>query len=357
MFEVSRKVVIHCLCFLVCLVIAACSDSRRDTRQRFRSTRRTPAISPRHSQPATQNTALLFAGAGNVFRLAAAVDAAAAVDSWGSQRFQKKWDRLIAPMFASTPDQLHDFFSGAIVLEGRANAERCIVLFFNPWSDGLLFVALSKGDAKPQCDDFFFVSGELWRGDPIKTTADILQRCSTGSSLIRSLASVYERTVVLFGKRFHANAPFTFDSSLMIPKGSTEEENLALIKARLTVRMGMYLALFSDSSAGTRALIRDARKLLKSGSTADWLSVLPKERVTGVMNAVYDLPQIVREKMSPVYFWRHDERSAVALVSPHAPRWFLLVEIKHNEDAPEFERLSLFDFELSDELRALESKP
>lgn len=115
------------------------------------------------SHDAQMNSMLTLAAQLNVFRLSAGFKVSRAIEVWAGPKFQAKWQLEVQPLFAGKGDQqqLHDFFSSAVVLLGRTgDAGRGVAGFYNPWQDGLLLIAVGPGTEHPVLEDFCFIAGE-----------------------------------------------------------------------------------------------------------------------------------------------------------------------------------------------------
>ena len=268
----------------------------------------------------------------NVLRLSAGFNANRAIEVWGSEKFQAKWQKEVTPLFPATGDQqqLHDFFSSAVVLLGRTgDSGRGVVGFYNPWMDGLLLIAVAPGTETPVLEDFCFIAGETWRGETVKTGEDILSLYILKEPLTIALARKYAATVDKFNRLYPLDAPFAvLPDEAKQGIGPTGEE-LAPIKGRMLYRAKMFRALFEKNNHEVVRAAKELRTLLPEGNESKLRAYLSPAQNGAMLHTICQIPPPLRRNLSPNYFVKNPTTggSIMALVNSEMPRWVFAVQV------------------------------
>lgn len=307
---------------------------------------------------------LTFASKMNIFRLSAGALIDRSIEVWANKEFQEKWQREVVPMFSKESNftllpektekvMLQDFFSSAIVFVGRADKEKAVVLFYNPWVDGLLFVSTQDAADKPILTDFRFVSGESWREEIPQAVNDPLDLYSPKEPLTIALARKYNVTVSKFNTLYPLQAPFIFIPTEISSSIGSAEEELSRIKKRMLYRMNMFTQLFTNENKAFLKVARDLRLLLMAADCNKLKEYLSSGQNPKMLETICIMPAALRHNLSPNYFIKNESTlsSLIALVNSETPRWFFVAKIidKPSPEKPEV-TIEVMDFETASQV-------
>jgi hypothetical protein len=273
----------------------------------------------------------------NVFRLSAGFNTARAIEVWGSFNFQTKWQKEVMPLFPATNDvqQLHDFFSSAVVLLGRTdNIGQGVAGFYNPWLDGLLLIKVGPGAEHPVLEDFCFIAGETWRGETVKTGDDILALYQIKEPLTITLARKYAPTVDKFNRLYPVDAPCELLPEAARPGLGGTREELAPIKGRMLYRAKMFRALFEKDNLPVVRAAKELRALLPEGDESKLMVYLSPDQNGEMLHTICQMPPLLRRNLAPNYFVKNPatRSSIMALVNSEMPRWVFAAQVIHGDD-------------------------
>jgi hypothetical protein len=267
----------------------------------------------------------------NIFRLSAGFDVNRAMEVWADKNFQAKWQKEIALLFPGKADrqQLHDFFSSAVVLMGRAEAGRAVVTYYNPWLDGLLLIAVESGKEHPVLTDFCFISGESWRGEKPQTGEDLLALYMLKEPLTITLARKYSQTVAKFNRLYPPTGAFVFLPDEVKQCVGPAGQDLAPIKGRMLYRAKMFQLLFAKENHTAVVVTKDLRHLLAEGDVKKLLAYLAPKQNLDMLQTICMMPAALRRNLAPNYFVNNRSAggSIMALVNSEMPRWFFAVQV------------------------------
>lgn len=280
---------------------------------------------------ARMKPAFLLAAEMNTFRLSAGAMTDRALQVWASPEFQAKWSKEVLPLFPEpgSKQQLHDFFSSAVVLLGRATNGSGVAGFYNPWQDGLLLLAAIPGKDHPLLTDYCFIAGETWRGEKVSTGEDLLALYALKEPLTIALARRYAATIEKFSRLYPVEAPFDFlPDELKQQIGPTREE-LAPIKARMVYRAQMFRRLFEKENQDVVQVAKEMRALLAAGNEASLRAYASPKQNAEMLETICRMPALLRRKLAPNYFVRNSSAagSILGLVNSEMPRWVFTVQI------------------------------
>ena len=227
---------------------------------------------PPHAEQA--QAGMKAAATANLFRLQAAGDVDAAVSAWGSAEFAQKWEKEINSVFSKDERiELRDFFASAVVWVGGMKGPQSVVAFYSPWSDGLLLAAMTADDKKPSLTDFFFVSGESFRGEAVNPAAS-LALYELKEPLIIAVARLYSRTVPLFTSLYPPEGAPVLLPGPVKARVETQDSELVPIKTRMMIRMKMFQAYLAEPNRPWVSECGALMKELKAGDPTRLLAAL-----------------------------------------------------------------------------------
>ena len=289
------------------------------------------SASPKPAADSRMKPAFLLASEMNTFRLSAGAMTARAIEVWASPEFQAKWAKEVMPLFPEPADrqQLHDFFSSAVVLLGRTADGSGVAGFYNPWQDGLLLIAAAPGKEHPTLTNFCFIAGETWRGEKVATAEDILALYALKEPLTIALARRYSATVEKFNRLYPVQAPFVFLPDELKPQIGPTGEELAPIKGRMLYRAKMFRTLFEKENRGAVQVAKNLRTLLPAGNEASLRAYLSPQQNATMLETICKIPGLLRRNLAPNYFVHNPAAggSIMALVNSEMPLWVFAVQI------------------------------
>lgn len=284
----------------------------------------------------------------NTWRALAASDIDKAMGSCATGACTAKWrEEVIDRFFVKSRMRLHDFFSSAMVLAGNADEKSAVVAFYNPWSDALLLTQMSGPPTRLVIEDFYFVSGESWRGEKIETDDDMFGWFKRDDTVTMSVAKVYSKSVELFDKRFGPVGDGPFLPEDLKANLREQVEELAPITLRMITRMDMFAKLFAEENWEVLKKINAVMEAISEGGELG--GALADVQDATSLEAVKALPQAVRSSLAPNFFMLKDNFATVALVSSQAPRWFVRLDIDLEKEEGQQITIQLFDLQLSRE--------
>ena len=287
----------------------------------------------------------------NVFRLSAGFDVDRAIQVWATKTFSERWNQEVAVGFkeSGAKNQLRDFFSSAVVMIGRCQEGKAVVLFYNPWADGLLLLAVEPGKERPSIVDFQFMAGESWRKESPKIAGDFLSLYTAKEPLLVALARRYAAVEQRFNAEYPVKESFGFLPPAVKADAGKNAEELPPIVIRLAYRQRMFAVLMSKDNQDTIKVIHDLRKIFAAANTQGLIDFLSPKQNAEMLQNVSLLPAMMVKNMSPNYFTKAADgnSSLIGLVNADMPRWFLTVRISKGETAKPDVTLEVFDLELS----------
>jgi len=267
----------------------------------------------------------------NIFRLSAGFDVDRALEVWASTAFRQKWEQEVAVGFKdpSTQNQLRDFFSSAVEMIGRYQDGKAVVLFYNPWADGLLLIAVSPGSERPVLEDFQFIAGESWRKETPQSAEDFLALYTAKEPLLTHLARKYAAVEERFNQDYPAIAPFAFLPPSVAADAGPNGDEIKPLVIRLAYRQHMFSVLLSKQNAEAVGVVRDLRVLFAAPYFNELAAYLAPSQNVEMLQSVSQMPSALLANMSPNYFAKaaDGKSSLVGLVNAESPRWFLAVRI------------------------------
>ncbi|MEI8039857.1 MAG: hypothetical protein WCL11_00525 [Verrucomicrobiota bacterium] len=267
----------------------------------------------------------------DVFRLSAGFNASRAIEVWASTKFHAKWKQEVLPFFAGSGDQqqLHDFFSSAVVLLGRASSERSVACFYNPWLDGLLLLSVGPGKGRALLEDFCLVSGESWRGESVTTGEDVLALYALKQPLTVTLAHKYAKTIDTFNRLYPPDGPFEFLPDVVKNKVTRTSKEIEPIKGRMLYRANMFKTLFEKRSSSDINIARDLRQMLKDGNEVMLAAYLSPKQDRQMLHTLCQIPPLMRDNLAPNYYVRNPLAGGaiMAMLNSKTPRWLFVIQI------------------------------
>ena len=293
----------------------------------------------------------------NVFRLSAGFDVDRALEVWATPGFNDQWAKEVAVGFKDpgTKNQLRDFFSSAVVMIGRYQEGRAVVLFYNPWADALLLLSVQPGKGHPVLAAFQFMAGESWRKEAPRSMGEVLAMYTGKEPLLKVMAPKYAAVENRFNEEYPIQGAFEFLPPAVKADAGANAEELPPIVIRLSYRQRMFGVLLSKGNKDVLKVVHDLRKIFAAPTFEALSSYLSPKQNTDMLQSVSQLPTAMLKNMSPNYFARAaDGKSClVGMVNADTPRWFMAVRIESSQGAPKpGVTLEAFDLGVSSKLMA-----
>ena len=196
---------------------------------------------------------------------------------WLGPTANMKWKRIEHEF---SPQQLTDFFTGAIALTGPQSENEAVWGLYNPWWDAILFLDIKPNmDYKPEfrstrsrkspvtIESLLFVSGETLRGEPREPSESHIAH-GTVMSTNEPLSAVVWRVTAGSKKAFMRMLPVDGDVSyapvLRLQDALDEAHEWKRLHLRSVLRLKEASILLNDSELRLDA--RDFRYMLVVGS-------------------------------------------------------------------------------------------
>lgn len=291
------------------------------------------------------------------FRLDACTNVTQAVARFGTKDFVEKWRREVTPMISAKENlALLDFFTGSIVFVGGVANDKGIAGLYSPWSDGILLVSMQlKAGEKPCFDNFFFVSGESFRGDTLSQPQESLQLYQPQNPLLVEVSKLYGKSVATFNRLYPTEETTPLIPMELSGRMMSQSAELGLIMVRQTYRMGMFASICEDENKGWRDELKTLFNLLEKEPEKLQAYASVKQRTTA-LESIKLLPLAVRSNLTLFYFVPVQNGLLLALVNPLTPRWVVLVMYKGKTPSPKSGVMELLDLEQSEKIIELWKK-
>lgn len=284
----------------------------------------------------------------NFFRMVAGADVNEAVKRWGSEAFQAKWAREVAPVFPEEQTlMLEDFFSSAVVWVGGTVDSPTLFAFYNPWMDGLFLASFEPGGEQLALTDFAFVSGEGFRGDDLEDPSRSLSLYLLKEPLNVALARLYAGMDEVFRELYGPESGKDLIPAALQRQLGTPAEELALIQMRMTARMRMFAEYFARDNREWVGRMATLLNALKSDESAGLLGALSLQQDRGAVDNLFELSGEHRSGFGPNFFLRGEAGAVAALVNPYQPRWIVAVSFDNQNPAAAEARVEFMDLEIS----------
>lgn len=293
---------------------------------------------------------VLTAGArANLWRLSMAEDVDRTMERSTDPDILNRWKKEVLAGYFEADDrnELRDFFSGAVTLVGPVSTGKVLAGFYNPWPDAVFLCIMADADNKPKVTDFAFISGETWRSETIQSPDDMFGWFKKTDPVLLAVSKVYSRTIEVFNERYpHTGALVLVTDDLKDRMGPQGEE-LAPIKVRTLSRMAMIRDMFSEENRPALTVMRNVLWLIAHKDVEAASDYLADDQDPGMVQAVYDLPDFLRESLAPIFYLEKDGRGVAALVSARMPRWCIQLDFDIGEGEITDPRVFVHDLELS----------
>lgn len=300
-----------------------------------------------------QKMTLRFANATNTFRLDAAGDLAEALKTWTAIPVQERWEKEVTPYFEGQEVHWLDFFSSAIILIGRVQANQAVIGFYNPWIDGMVLTGWTcTGDATITMEEFAIVSGESWRGAAIDETCLLSEWERATSRLPNALKGTYTRTIQIFNEEYALAAPYQLLSEAIGERLQGPEIELTPLKYRMINRMAMFRDYLdpeaqTPEAAEVLVAVKRAMEVLSQDDPEVLMTaVVAEHQDKELVETIFTLPLDLREELAPNFLLHRPEGAITALVDPAHPRWFILVSFLVKDGEVRIDSMEPYDFEV-----------
>ena len=220
----------------------------------------------------------------NAFRLAAAKDAFKAIQYFGDQHVQNKWEKEIIEYFRKENVYWNDYFNFSVVWIGRVQKNQGVIAFYNPWTDVIMLTAWNGPVGKQKLLDFKFVSGDIFRNEELKRQIRSPYWQREKSPVVISLAKQYNSTLTVFNSLYPLFGEFLLIPSDLKKRAAETEPSLLIMQTRLTDRITMFADYLKPKNIESPATvisskINQIQKYIRNGdvnSILDYTS--PKQK-------------------------------------------------------------------------------
>ena len=260
-------------------------------------------------------------------RIIAANQPGKALKDWMTKGAYHRWQSVCGGLVApddSSP-MVADFFSHALLLTGREDAQSGIYAFYNPLQDNILLIQTDNQETVPRIEDFVFMTGTDFRGETLEDKeypqAIALVRGDLDAVLLKNISEV--------SKIFHAAFPADVKGTPSLGKFRKFADSADKVAANIALRFA-FLKRFTLPEANDDALkAAEYAELLWSGDSADMIATFefPKSDTYGA-EAFVKFPKPIRESMIPVLYFR-DRKGTVlfGFASPLMPELLVLIRV------------------------------
>lgn len=289
------------------------------------------------------------------FREAAMDDPAAAVQYFMDKEAQDDWNAFVATEMIV--QQQTDFFMGAAELSGPADKKGAIAALYNPWWDAILVLDMrvqetSDFESAPlKVSKFAFLSGETFRGEPVKGVPSCRTVVPEDDPLSVELWRVTSATRKMFESKFplEGNARRVRAGFADIQGNADKEKEMSIIQCRSALRMQHTVALLKNARAtGTAALLT---RLARSGSHFRLCTYFKMPVSRPLLKTFSELPKEARKGFLPYCYIPTEKASLYVLVNKDAPTLYISVSLMKDVKA-ETSSMEWYSLTQSDELLA-----
>ena len=258
-------------------------------------------------------------------RIIAANQPGKALKDWMTKGAYHRWQSVCGGLVApddSSP-MVADFFSHALLLTGREDAQSGIYAFYNPLQDNILLIQTDNQETVPRIEDFVFMTGTDFRGETLED-----QEYPQAIALVRGdLDAVLLKNISEVSKIFHAAFPADAKGTPSLAGFRKFADSADKVAANAALRFAL-LKRFTLPEANDDALkAAEYAELLWSGDSADMIAVFefPKSDTYGA-EAFVKFPKPIRESMIPVVYFRDKTGSVLfGFASPLMPELLVLI--------------------------------
>lgn len=266
------------------------------------------------------------------FREAAMEDPAAAVEYFFTKRAREMWKVRITSELLT--QQLTDFFTGAIVLDGPADNRKTVECLYNPWWDTLLVlkqerVEISSDNSPFQIAQFVLMSGETFRGE--SDVGNVL-KCVTVVPGEDPLSVEIWRVVSGTRKRFmqllpleNANAATAWSKIAAIQLKVDDVTEMKRIQTRSLLRLQHSVSLLKN--AKDTGIAATLTRLVRKGTLYQLYSHFREPNSRSLLQSFSEVPEMFRKSFTPYCYIPTSKATLYVFVNKDVPRLFVTVTI------------------------------
>jgi len=249
-------------------------------------------------------------------RVVAAAMPDRALKDWMTKGAYNRWQTLYGGMIAPNgrSPMIADFFSHAVLLTGREDAQNGIYAFYNPLQDNILLLQTDNQESVPRIEDFVFMTGCDFRGETLKAKESPRAIAPTGGDLDTVLLG----NVAEVARIFHAAFPAGAKGAPSLGKFRKFADSADKVAANAALRLAL-LERFTRPEANADAVkAAELADLLWKGNAAEIRNAcrFPGDDAVGA-ELCAALPERVKKSMAPVLYFRDREGRALFGFASH----------------------------------------
>ena len=232
-----------------------------------------------------------------------------------------------------------DFFTGAILLPGAAEADHAISGLYNPWWDALLLVELRPNqEREPRIVELELTSGEMLRDD--KSAGDGIETVfGLESHPVTNWMGLMSRSVKAFDDKYSETSCLAKYPLLNM---KTDETALTQIQYRTVWRLAQLDLLLKNH--GVREEMLGLVSLLRTATAEQFATLFPGEAAREYFALLEKLGPQFRQSITAYGYWGKEEERQYCFVCADNPRIVLMVYV-HVGRGGDFEWFDLSESE------------
>lgn len=275
---------------------------------------------------------LAYAEAVGTFREKAAEDPETAIKSYFGSGVLADWmsritSEILYPVQA-------DFFQGGILMSGPQDSKSGIVAIYNPWWDAILLLKgkllESTGEAfSPlKIGEFYFLSGETFRGEPIEEDEKKIRRLTVipeADPISVELWRVTAASKNRFERVFANDDKVSWGAlSETLLKANVKRE-MCRIACRAGLRLKLKLALLKNAEA--TGIGAHVVKMARDGNLFQLYSYFEEPNSRKLLSDFVQIPSMFRKDFTLYGYVPTSEGTLYIIVNRKFPRLYVTVSV------------------------------
>ena len=260
-------------------------------------------------------------------RVIAAAMPGKALKDWMTKGAYNRWQMVYGGMVA--PDEsspmVADFFSHALLLIGRGDAQSGVYAFYNPLQDNILLIQTDNQDPVPRIEDFVFMTGTDFRGEKLGEKEYPRAIAPVGGDL----DAVLVKNVAEVAKVFHTAFPAGDKGAPSLAAFRKFADSADKVAANAALRLALLERFTRDGAQPDALKAVDLTELLWKGEASALKAafVFPAADATGA-ELYASLPARVKASMAPALYFRDKSGTVLFGFASHLmPEMLVLVKV------------------------------
>lgn len=279
------------------------------------------------SQAAPKPSAMTAAEKLGTVRVIAAAMPGKALQDWMTKGAYNRWQTVYGGMVA--PDEsspmVADFFSHALLLAGRGDAQSGVYAFYNPLQDNILLIQTDNQDTVPRIEDFVFMTGTEFRGGKLGEKEYPRAVAPVGGDLDAVLVG----NVAEVARVFHAAFPAGDKGAPSLGRFRKFAGSADKVAANAALRLALLERFTRDDAQPDALKAAELAELLWKGDVSALKAafVFPAADAAGA-ELYASLPNRVKASMAPALYFRDKAGTVLFGFASHLmPEVLVLVKI------------------------------